>query len=190
MWMVAVLAMVLVSSGHGLADDIYRSVDAQGQVDYSNGPTRHSDEGASEDGAQENAGMPADAGHRDDQGNDTGAGAGAAAAPADNGFSTEASLRRSTLERDLRATQKQLKDVDARLEVLSRARTKNAGGSAATSGVGTNAGDMRSEEEKNLATQRQQLAQHVTEVREAASKLKQEVTDRLGATPEWWVDLR
>lgn len=185
MWMVAVLAMVLVSSGNVLADEIYRSVDAQGQVHYSNGPARHTDGTASEDGSQDNAGMPADAGNQDDQG-DTGA----AAEPADNGFSTESSLRRTTLERDLRATQKQLKDVDARLEVLGRARTKNAGGSAATSGVGTLAGDVRSEEEKNLATQRQQLAQHATDVREAASKLKQEVTDRLGATPEWWVDLR
>jgi hypothetical protein len=184
-WVVAVLTTVGLSSRSAFADEIYRSVDATGGVHYSNGPSRATDDAASDQDGERNAGAAADTGTPAEPA-DTGTRADAA----DTTFSTEASLRRNALERDLRTSEKQLRTLDQRLDVLGRARMKNAGGSAATSGVGTLAGDVRSEEEKTLAAQRQQLAQHVAEVRDAATKLRQEVTARLGATPEWWVEIR
>jgi len=50
--------------------------------------------------------------------------------------------------------------------------------------------DLRSEEERTLATEREQLAQHADQVRNDAAKLREEVTARFGATPPWWIDLR
>ena len=78
---------------------------------------------------------------------------------------------------------------------LARARSQHAQGSAATGGVGTPTAapqgiDLRSEEERNLATEREQLAQHAEQVRNDAARLCQEVTARLGATPPWWIDIR
>jgi len=81
---------------------------------------------------------------------------------------------------------------DARRNVaaLGRARTRNAGGNEATGGVRAAAADVRSEEEKSLATEREQVAQHVVEVRGAYARLRQEVTARFGGTPSWWIELR
>ncbi len=105
-------------------------------------------------------------------------------------FSTSASLRRQALERDLRATERQLGDRDRRLAELERARKTHAGGSVATGGVKTAAGDVRSEEEKSLAAEREELAQRQAQTRSAYAKLKEEVTAKLGTTPAWWIDLR
>jgi len=105
-------------------------------------------------------------------------------------YSTSASLRRNALERDLRATEKKIRDIDAKLASLARARGQHAKGSAATGGVGTVAVDVRSEEEKALEAEREPLAQHAVEVRNEAARLRQEVTARLGATPPWWIDIR
>src|SRR5581483_10051757 len=49
------------------------------------------------------------------------------------------------------ATDRRLRELDGRLASLARARGRNAAGSAATGGVGTDAIDVRSEEEKALA---------------------------------------
>ena len=105
-------------------------------------------------------------------------------------FSTSASLRRQALERDLRQTERQLGDRDRRLAELERARKAHAAGSVATGGVKTAAGDVRSEDEKSLAAEREELAQHQTQTRSEYAKLKEEVTAKLGATPPWWIDLR
>src|SRR5207249_249212 len=61
-------------------------------------------------------------------------------APGDaQAFSAGVSLRRNALERDLRATEKRLRDLDARLAALVRARKRNG----VAAGAGTNL-DLRS----------------------------------------------
>jgi len=105
-------------------------------------------------------------------------------------YSASTSLRRNALERDLRATEKRIQEIDGRLKVLATARTRNARGSDATGGVGTSALDLRSEEEKALAAEREQLGQHGADVRNDAAKLKGEVAGQLGGTPVWWTDPR
>src|SRR5262245_36998164 len=59
-------------------------------------------------------------------------------------FSADASLRRQAMERDLRQTEKKLRELDGRLSELARARTAHAAGSDATGGVKTAAADVRS----------------------------------------------
>ncbi|TMA33481.1 MAG: DUF4124 domain-containing protein [Deltaproteobacteria bacterium] len=158
------LGLVLLA-GAVQAEDIYRSTDGAGRPVFSNGPPGGGD-------ARRNV---------------------APAAPPDEEagtFSTSASLRRQALERDFRTAQRRLRDLDGRLAALGRARTRNAGGNEATGGVRTAAADVRSEEEKSLATEREQVAQHVVEVRGAYARLRQEVTARFGGTPSWWIELR
>ena len=155
------------------ADEIERWTDAAGNVHYRNTPSSRT--------GDESEATSAPAAHTN----------GAADTDSDaDTYSTSASLRRNALERDLRATERKIHDIDAKLASLARARGQHAKGSAATGGVGTLAGDVRSEEEKTLETEREQLAQHATEVRNDAARLRQEVTARLGATPAWWIDLR
>lgn len=104
-------------------------------------------------------------------------------------FSTEISTRRSRLERELRGTESRLREIDGRLANLERARTKNARGSEATGGVAAPA-HILSPEEETLVEERDELAQHVVEVRNDAAELRQEVEARLGTVPAWWTDLR
>src|SRR2546428_4946461 len=151
-------------AGSARAGDIYRSTDAAGRTVYSNGP-----------------GTPS---------------AGEARAPATSSsregaddFSTSASLRRQALERDLRASDRRLRDLDAQLATLARARMRNAGGSEATGGVRAPVTDVRSDEEKSLAADRNEVAQHVADVRGSYAKLREEVTAHLGGTPSWWIEL-
>jgi len=192
-WTLALLALATP----GWAGDIYRWTDGAGNVHFSNTDAEGDDAAAV---AREAPVAPPDEeapasldGATDDTADDAGRGT---AAPADPGaFSTDASLRRNALERDLRATQQRLHEVDARLAALARARGQHAQGSAATGGVATPTAapegiDLRSEEERTLATEREQLAQHADQVRDEAAKLRQEVTARLGTTPPWWIDLR
>ena len=162
-WMA--LGLVLLA-GSAPADEIYRSTDAAGRPVFSNG------RGGSGDARQDVA--PAAAPATEDAEN----------------FSTGASLRRQALERDLRASERRLRDLDARLAALARARTRNAGGSEATGGVRAVAADVRSEEEQRLAAEREQVAQHVADARAAYAKLREEVAARLGGTPSWWIELR
>src|SRR2546425_3961235 len=159
------LGLVLLA-GSARADEIYRSTDSAGRPFFSNGP------GASGDARRDVA--PA------------------AAPPTEEAetFSTSASLRRQALERDLRTTERRLRDLDAQLATLGRARTRNAGGSEATGGVRAAADDVRSEEEQSLAAERAQVLQHVADVRAAYATLRDEVTARLGANPSWWIEPR
>ena len=170
---------VLALAGSARGDDIYRWTDAGGGVHYSNsgapldGSTRVPDTAAAPsrharaaDGSDEPP--PGDA----------------------DSFSAGVSLRRNALEHDLRASEKRLRELDARLATLARARRQNAGGRAETGGVGANL-DVRSEEERTLATEREQVAQHAAEVRSDAARLRAEVTARSGGTtPDWWIDVR
>jgi len=164
--MVGLMALGLVLlAGSARADEIYRSTDGTGRPVFSNGP-RTGD--ARRDVAPATAPATEDA----------------------ETFSTSASLRRQALERDLRTAERRLRDLDTQLAALGRARTRNAGGSEATGGVRAAAAGVRSEEEQSLGAEREQLAQHVADVRAAYAKLREEVTARLGATPSWWIELR
>ena len=159
------------------SSDIYRWTDGAGNVHYSNTPnTGHAAKAVGSDG-----GPAVD----DDEGRP-----GADRDPDADAYSASASLRRNALERELRATEKRVREVDAQLAKLARARGDRADAARTTSGVGTNL-DVRSEEEKALATEKEQLAQHAVQVRSDAAQLRQEVTQHSGgATPDWWVDIR
>jgi hypothetical protein len=105
-------------------------------------------------------------------------------------YSTDVSIRRSQLERELRGAESRLREIDGRLATLERARLKNSQGSAATGGVAAHAYDVLSPEEQALAEEREELAQRTVEVRNDAAHLRQEVEARLGTVPSWWTDLR
>jgi hypothetical protein len=104
-------------------------------------------------------------------------------------FSTQASLRRTALERDLRDTQRQLKEIDDRLDELARARARHVQGSVSTGGVGTNP-NVVSEEEHDLTKAREALADHASKVRNEGAQLRAELSTRVGSTPAWWTDVR
>jgi len=183
---VGLMVGLVVLAAPAWADDNYRWTGAAGNVHDSNttsgknGPTR----------IDSTPSAPAAAPAADAQAvADPDAAARAPAGDAD-GFSAGASLRRNALERDLRNTEKRIRELDAKLAGLARARGQHAKGSAATGGVGTIALDVRSDEEKALTVERDQLAQHGADVRNDAARLRQEVTARLGSTPAWWIDVR
>jgi hypothetical protein len=175
-WVGVVMALAvagLAAPAH--ADDIYQWTDGD-LVHYSNTPS---------------SGEPwkkvPDAGGVPDAEATVPGGAPAADAEADS-LSAQASLRRNALERDLRATRRRIQELDARLAALGRARGQNAKGSDATGGVGAQALDFRSEEEKALAADREGLAKHVDEVHDEAAKIREELSARLGGVPAWWND--
>lgn len=105
-------------------------------------------------------------------------------------YSTDVSIRRSRLERELRGAEGRLREIDGRLTALERARLKNSRGSEATGGVATFAYDVLSPEEETLVEERDELAQRTVDVRNDAAVLRQEVEARLGTVPAWWTDLR
>ena len=105
-------------------------------------------------------------------------------------YSTDVSMRRSRLERELRGAESRLREIDGRLAMLERARLKNSRGSEATGGVAAHAHDVLSPEEATLVEERDELAQRAVEVRNDAAHLRQEVEARLGTVPSWWTDLR
>jgi len=170
---VGLMVGLLALAAPAWADEIERWTDAAGNVHYTNSPGPRTG-----DDSDATAAPAAHQGAATDTDSDA------------DTYSTSASLRRNGLERDLRATEKRIRDIDAKLASLARARGQHAKGSAATGGVGTLAVDVRSEEEKALEAEREPLAQHAAEVRNEAARLKQEVTAHLGATPAWWIDLR
>jgi len=185
-WTLALFAL----SAPGWTSDIYRWTDGAGNVHYSNMDAEGDDAAAV---AHEPAAEEAPAALTDDTTDDA-ADRTAARGESDT-FSATASLRRNALERDLRATARHLHEIDARLATLARARGQHAQGSVATGGVAAPTAapegiDLRSDEERTLATEREQLVQHADQVRSDAAKLREEVTARLGATPPWWIDLR
>jgi uncharacterized protein DUF4124 len=162
--MAVLIALVSPAAAH----DIYKWTDASGTVHYASMP------GPDAGSAKTDSGDAAGSGAADDA--DT--------------SSAEISLKRNALERDLRTTEKRIREIDSKLATLARARGERAHGSAATGGVGANPA-LRSEEEKALAEEREQLAQHAAEVRNDAVRLRDEATARAGGTtPAWWVDVR
>ena len=189
------------------SQDVYRWQDSSGQVHYSDtsagspGTARLSDQPLPYDATPPDAetadapaparGAAADAPPADD-GLDAGQRAPSGPVPEDQvaGVSTNASLRRNELERDLRTTEKRIDAINSQLRALAAQRTRFAGGMDATGGVRTSAADVRSEEEKALEAERQELSQHAVEIRSAAVKLREETKTQLGSTPDWWVDVR
>jgi hypothetical protein len=180
-WMVATLALVVAATG-AHADDIYRWTDRGGSVHYSNTPSNApaatTRESASERSSREPAASAPDRKADAAGGEDTDA------------FFASASLRRNALERDFRATRKEIDGIDAKLGTLKRAREQHAQGSAATGGVGANL-QVQSEEERALAARREDLTKHATEIQTEAGQLRTDVTTHAGGTtPAWWIDVR
>ena len=159
-----VLAVVVALglSGRAGAQEIYQWRDAGGNVHFSNAPTHDS----APTGLTPEPSAPAATG---EEGTAAAAeGEAAPAEPADNpdaAYSTEASSRRSGLEHQLRDAERHVRDIDSKLIALAHARTRNAQGSAATGGVGTSAADAQSDEERNLAAEREREQKHVDELR-------------------------
>lgn len=190
----AVFAMVTL----GRSEEIQRWTDAEGHVHYMNLPGGHGGGGGDAD-IVEPGGQPTDVATHTEPGGDAEDPRNAAIpppAPSANGandaqdaYSTQASLRRSTLERDLRTTEKRIKEIDDQLAGLEKVRGKNAAGSVATGGVRASM-EVRSPEEAQLAEEREKLDKHATDVRTDYAKLREEVTARLGSTPAWWIDVR
>ncbi|HJQ84897.1 MAG TPA: DUF4124 domain-containing protein [Candidatus Binatia bacterium] len=198
MWTVGSMVAVLALAVPVLADDVFRWTDAAGRIHYSNSPSGASDATAVISGGflvprePEPPPPPLDAGEAASTDGDADDEESAKAAPAGDPdtLSAAASLRRNGLERDLRATDKRIADIDRRLGGLARTRGDRAASARVTTGIGTNL-DVRSDEERALGTERDQLAQHAAEVRNEAANLRAEVTKRAGGTtPDWWVDLR
>lgn len=205
----AVLTMVALGRG----EEIQRWTDANGHVHYMNIPGGHGGGGPDivDRGHQDADGQPTRAVGPaiDADGNPTGVAThtepggdaedprnAAIPAPAptangtnDDAYSTQASNRRSALERDIRTTQKRIKEIDDQIAGLAKIRSRNAAGSEATGGVRASL-DVRSPEEENLAEERAKLDKHATDVRTEYTKLRDEVTARLGSTPAWWIDVR
>ncbi len=168
--------------GRAAADDIYRWTDKAGGVHISNAPSIG--DRKTTVAAQSMPSAPAE------PPGTPGSPAAAGSGEENGSFSTDVSLRRSALERALRATEGRRRQIDAQLTALARARTQYAHGTAATGGVGTNAADARSPEELALEMERDKLTKHAAETRASSEALRDEVTQRFGATPAWWRDLR
>jgi len=169
------------------ANEIYRWTDRAGGVHYGNTPTV----GAEPTDTEAPAAAPEPpAGEA--PGETVGEAPPQDVAPSDEdrAYFASASLKRNALERELRAIDKQLRALDHRLSDMARVRTRHRAGSAATGGVGTSAVDVRSDEERLLATEREQVEKRADELRAEGSRLREEVTARVGTTPTWWIELR
>lgn len=179
-WVVAA-AILLGAARLAAAQEIYQWRDGAGNVHFSNVPTARSEPtGLRNDPSQ----APRDA---SPDGSD-----GAVAAPSeeDQAYASDASNRRSALERQLRSAERHVKDIDAKMAALARARTRNAQGSAATGGVGTQAAGVQSDEELALAEERAKANKQVEALKGNYGQLRDEVTAHMGATPDWWINVR
>jgi hypothetical protein len=204
---VGALIVIAALAGSSKAEEIYRWKDPLGGLHFANVPTPgHGSILLDESGSAE--------GSDGSQVSDSSASGGSEASEADvavdeNGqpvetvirkkklspdeldsYSTDVSIKRSQLERELKGTESRLRDIDGRLAMLQRARLKNSRGSAATGGVAANAADVLSPEEQSLVEEREDLAQQAADMRSGAVHLRQEVEARLGSVPSWWTDLR
>jgi hypothetical protein len=174
--MVPVLALVAVAlaapaRAESLDDDIYRWTDHAGRLHYSNtrvGPASDDIGGAVEGVSPEGSGEA------------TGevTASQVPSTPEDTAFANSASLRRNALERDLRTTERRLREVDEELAGIARDRAAPPSGPPLP-----NQGFQ-------LAAEREQLAKRANSLRGDYQKLREEVTTRLGGTPVWWIDLR
>jgi hypothetical protein len=168
------------------ANEIYRWTDRTGGVHFTNTPTVGAE--PTDMAAPEAAEEP-----KVDERDATASEAppvGADPTDEDRAYFASASLKRNALERELRAIDKQLRTLDERLSDMARVRTRHRAGSDATGGVGTAAVDLRSEEERALAAEREQVGKRAEELRAEGAKLRDEVTMRTGSTPTWWIDVR
>jgi hypothetical protein len=196
---VGALIVIAALAGSSTAEEIYRWKDSAGGLHFENVPTPNPTtgmqriEGSGSEAPTAAATPPADVLY-DDNGEPIveAAPAKSQPAPPDDaaGYSTDVSIRRSRIERELKSTESRIKSIDGRLATLQQARLRNAQGSAATGGVGAPAQDVLSPEEEELVEERDELAQHAAEVRNDAAKLRQEVEARLGSVPSWWTDIR
>jgi Domain of unknown function (DUF4124) len=187
-WMIAWLVVALLPLAPPVrANEIYRWTDRAGGVHFSNTPTVGAEPADSEAAAEPDA--PASDVHGEAV-TDTPPPEETTPSDEDRAYFATASLKRNALERELRATDKQLRALDERLAAMARARTRNQAGSAATGGVGTSAGAIRSDEERLLAAEREQIEKRAKELRTEGSRLRDEVTARVGSTPTWWIDVR
>lgn len=170
------IAAIAFVAGPARGDDIYTWTDKSGQVHFSNVPS--TDQRGAKIGTTDT--VPPDEMHQAD------------AAPElsdeQRKFADDAALKRSQMARELRNMDKQVKDIDARLAELGRARTAHADGLAITGGLGTNAAAFRSPEEVALETEREELMKRKAEARGGVDKLRGEVSEKLGATPSWWIE--
>jgi hypothetical protein len=167
------------------ANEIYRWTDRAGGVHYTNTPTV----------GAEPTDMPAPEAAEQAEADELEARAETPPAEIepsdeDRAYFASVSLKRNALERELRSTDKQLRTLDDRLSNMARVRTRNRAGSEATGGVGTLAVDVRSEEERALAAEREQVDKRAEELRAEGARLRDEVTARVGSTPAWWIDVR
>lgn len=186
-----IVACFMTLAGTGWADQVYTWKDAGGTVHYSNTPTvGRSASKVYETPAAAPEEAPAVAGTEAFPTDSPAAAVPSVSSEDAAALSASASLRRNALERELRATATQIRELDTRLTKLGRVRTQHSRGSAATGGVAAPALDVRSEEEVALDTERERLVKHANEVRAASVTLRQEVTSRLGSTPAWWNDIR
>ncbi|MFN8545736.1 MAG: DUF4124 domain-containing protein [Candidatus Binatia bacterium] len=176
----------------GPSDEVYRWVDGQGRVHYSNVPAP----GAEPTGivADDDAAPPSAAVQGENEGN------GIAPSPAPpsspnqesaldpneaEAVASRVSVERRQLDRELKQTQRELQDIDTRLDTLARARTAHAKGTPGTGGVGTNAAAYQSDEETQLAKRRAELLDRTDKARSQYGKLRAEVTSAAGTTPDW-----
>jgi hypothetical protein len=190
---VGALIVIAALAGTSTAEDIYRWKDAQGGLHFENVPTPNPISGLQQlQGEKAPDASTSDSSVLlDDDGNPIeGAKKQRIAPDQEAGYSTEVSMRRGQLERELKGTESRLKAIDGRLATLQQARLKNVRGSAATGGVGSPAQNVLSPEEESLVEEREELAQRADEVRSDAAELRQEVEARLGTVPSWWTDLR
>jgi len=177
---VAAAAILLGTARLAAAQEIYQWRDKAGNVHFSNVPTAQSEPTGLRNDPSE---APQDT---------SPGGSGAAASPPsdeDVAYASDASNRRSALERQLRGAERQMKDIDAKLAALARARTRNAQGSAATGGVGTQAAGVQSDEELALTEERARAAKQVEALKGNYGQLRDEVTARMGSTPDWWINV-
>jgi len=187
------LLMVVALAGSTLADEMYRWKDSSGGLHFENVPApgerrrREEDAGVpTGDIVADQGGEPVDPSLYDS--GDVVKPKKMTAAEQDT-FSTEISVRRSQLERELRGAESRIRQIDGQLATLARARTKNTRGSEATGGVAAPA-NILSPEEESLVDERDAVAQHAVDVRNDAAELRQEVETRLGTVPAWWTDIR
>lgn len=208
----AVLVVVSVAA----AGDIYRWVDENGEVHYSNAPSRMQSReepvrvpvpaetpAASEQLAPEDGGGETGAGGGEAAGESVtdatapdavapNAAAGGGEAPP-LGTAAQTTLQRISLESDYRRARARLKEVDRELAELAAARTRFAvegppsvGGEAAV-----DAPDVRSPEEIALEEERQALVARLDDIRARYTTLRGQVAAQYGGkAPAIWQDLR
>jgi hypothetical protein len=191
------LGLSLGRAGAAGATEIYRWVDREGRVHYSNVPSGggadkvpelsapheplvQPAEGAGEGGV-EAPGAPA-VGE-----------APAVAHPRPDHSSTEASLARSGLEKAYRAAKTRLAEIERNLEDLAAARTRHATNPPASVGGvrAPGAETARSAEEEALEAERDAARRRLEEIRGQFAELRAKVAAGYGgAVPGWWRDLR